>query len=484
MSLTAFVDEDEVALYRAVSSRDARFDGRFVFAVTSTGIFCRPSCPARTPLSVNVRYFRVPAAAVAAGFRACKRCRPSSVRGSREWDYSNDLAARALRLVGEGAVDEGGVAGLAGSLAVSERHLHRTLVAQVGVGALALARTRRAQTARLLLEQTELSITDIAFASGFASIRQFNDVMQSEFATAPTALRARPELTVADRPADPPRLVLRLSPRPPWNGSQVLRFLTKRAVASVELCDGESYQRLITTASGHVVARLRPTDDCLVVELALPELEALQPAVAAVRRLFDLDADPAAVDDALRRDPAMAPLVQARPGLRVPGAVGAWEMLVRAVVGQQVTVAGAITLIGRIVERAHRQTQKASSLTLRPFPTPTDLLAADLVGLGLTGRRVETLRLAAEAVVNGRLDLGLGTDRERAREHLLAIPGVGTWTADYVAMRGLGDPDAFCASDLEIKRQVEARGMSPDHWRPWRAYGAIHLWTQAAEEKS
>lgn len=472
--------DDIETRYRAVSARDARFDGRFVVAVTSTGIYCRPSCPARTPRRENVRFYAVPAAAVAAGFRACRRCRPDAVPGSREWDHRGDLAARALRLVANGVVDEVGVSGLARRLAVSERHLNRTLVGELGVGPLALARTRRAQTARLLLEQSDLPVSQVAFAAGFASIRQFNDVIRQEFGDVPSRLRRRGP--TADRPAQGGPLVLRLATRAPWDAAGTLGFLSARAVPGVEHVGDGRYQRRLRTRDGEVALDAWPERGRLAVRLRMPSLASLRPTVAATRRLFDLDADPVAVDAVLGADRALAPLVAARPGLRVPGSVDGFEAVVRAVVGQQVSVAGARTLLGRIAGRCAQSPAPAREATAYPglvFPAADDLLAADLSGLGLTGRRVTTLRDVAARVVDGRLDLHPGGDLAAQRSALLEVPGIGPWTVEYVAMRALGDPDAYPADDLVLRRWVRTRDAEPNRWRPWRAYAAIHLWASA-----
>jgi AraC family transcriptional regulator, regulatory protein of adaptative response / DNA-3-methyladenine glycosylase II len=472
--------ETEQVMYRAISSRDRRFDGRFVLGVVTTGIYCRPSCPARTPLAQNVRYFAIPAAAVAAGFRACKRCRPDTVPGGRLWDHRGDLAARALRLVGAGAVDEGGVSGLAHQLSVSERHLHRTLVEEVGAGPLALARTRRAQTARMLLDQTDMSVTDVAFAAGFSSVRQFNDVMRAEFGTNPRTLRRTGD--TPDRPAEPGSLVLRLAARTPFDGRRVAAFLASRAIPGVESVD-DGYRRIVGTTVGPVDVHVSPQSESVRVELRLPDLAALKPAVAAVRRLFDLEADAAAIHDVLGADPALASLVHRRPGLRVPGSVSGFEIAVRAVVGQQISVAGARTLLGRIAERAGEVSEGPPTDEPRVvFPSPSQLAVADLAGLGLTTRRIATLQALAAAVAAGDLRLDTGVDRVRTREQLLAIPGIGPWTVEYVCLRALADPDAFPATDLVLGRITQSQNLDPDRWRPWRAYAAIHLWTEHAEE--
>ena len=467
--------EDFDGCYRAVSSRDARFDGRFVTAVRTTGIYCRPSCPAQTPRRENVHFFPRAAAAAAAGFRACKRCRPDAAPGSRDWDVRADLAARALRGIEGGVVDSEGVPGLARRLAVSERHLHRTLVREVGVGPLALARTRRAQTARMLIEHTTLPLTTVAFSAGFASVRQFNDVMRREFGTAPSELRRAPA-TAGDATGT---LTLRLALRPPYADTAVLQWLSARAIEGVEdVADGH-YRRTIGAAvvdvephveAGHVVARIDVDDVTKVADV-----------VARIRRLFDLDADPASVDEVLGGDPMLAESVRRTPGLRVPGAVDGFELLVRAILGQQVSVAAARTFAGRLVARCGTPLDSPAGTLTHSFPTPAQVAGSDLDGLGLTGARVRTLRAAAEAVAEGEVMLDPTADREETRARLSALPGVGPWTVDYVAMRALGDPDAFLPTDLVIRRALDGQQPDrPEQWRPWRAYAAMHLWQMAA----
>ena len=471
---------DDDALYRAVASRDRRFDGRFVLGVTSTGIYCRPSCPARTPKRENVRYFVLPAAAVAAGFRACRRCRPERVAARPHIADETGLVERALALIGQGVVDDVGVAGLAARLAVSERHLHRLLVSSVGTGALGLAQARRAQTARTLLEQTDLPVTDVAFAAGFGSLRQFNDVMRLEYGASPTELRRRP--TKPDRPADVGSLALRVPVTVPWDGERLLAFLGSRAVAGVEAYDGQSYQRTLVTPAGPVLLTLEPGDGAVHVQVTASDVGAVGPAMVAVRRLCDLAADIDAIEAGLAAAPALAPLVRERPGLRVPGTVDGWEILVRAIVGQQVSVPAARTLLGRVVDRCGPEAGLAGAggQVSRLFPSATDLVSADLDGLGLTGRRVATLRVTAEAAASGELLLQPGDDLAEARRRLVALPGIGPWTAEYVALRALADPDAWPGSDLVLARA--ASDIDTERLRPWRAYAALHLWTQHGEE--
>ena len=471
---------DQDTWYRAVEARDGRFDGQVFTAVLTTGIYCRPSCPSRTPLRQNVRFYPSAAAAVAAGFRACRRCRPDALPGSRAWDHRGDLVARALRLIAAGEVDEHGVSGLADRLSVSERHLHRSLVAEVGVGPLALARTRRAQTARLLVDQTALGMTDIAFAAGFASVRQFNDVMRTEFGCAPSELRRSPTPTAPGTATDAGTggLVLRLVHREPYRAKETLGFLAGRAVAGVEEAYEDRLRRVLATRHGPAVVEVVPATGHVTARLRLPDLSDLGTVVASVRRLLDLDADPTSIDAVLAQDPAMAPLVALRPGLRVPGAVDGFELAVRAVVGQQVSVAGARTLLGRLVAAFGAALDEPDGALTTVFPTAEQLVEADLAGptLGMTGGRVHALRALALEVATGRLTLDPGGDRTQARAQLAALPGVGAWTAEYVAMRALADPDAWPQSDLVLRRQVLARGADPERWRPWRAYGALHLW--------
>jgi AraC family transcriptional regulator, regulatory protein of adaptative response / DNA-3-methyladenine glycosylase II len=465
--------EDHDGCYRAVASRDARFDGRFVTAVKTTGIYCRPSCPAQTPKRENVRFFPCAAAAVAAGFRACKRCRPEAAPGSREWDLRGDLAARALRAIAAGAIDgssggsDGGVPALARSLHVSDRHLHRVLVAEVGAGPLALARTRRAQTARLLLDATDLPITTVAFTAGFASLRQFNDTMREHFGMAPRDIRRRPSSDLASTGA----LTLRLNARAPYAVDSMLGWLSLHLVPGLEELDGSTYRRVLP--SGSVVA-LQIGADAVSLTTSIDDVRTLPDTVARCRRILDLDADPVAVDATLGEDRQLAAMVAARPGIRVPGAADGFELLVRTVLAQQVSLASAHTFARRLVDTYGKPLDTpVGSLTAR-FPSADDLAEASYDGIGLTGGRIKTLRAIANAHAAGELTLDPSADRDETRARLLALPGIGPWTVDYVAMRALGDPDAFPGTDLVLRRLV--CDLTPDHWRPWRSYAAMHLW--------
>lgn len=473
---------DAERCYRAVAGRDARFDGWFFTAVHTTGIYCRPSCPARTPLARNVTFFTTAAAAQGAGFRACRRCRPDAVPGSPEWDVRADVVARAMRLVADGEVERSGVPGLAARLGYSERQLHRLLVGELGVGPLALARAQRAQTARVLIETTDLPMADVAFAAGFASIRQFNDTVREVFASTPTELRHRRSGTTGGTPG---WLTLRLAARAPYAADEVLLFLGAHAVPGLEEWDGTTFSRVLDLPHGPAVVQLSPAPDggaAVTARLRLTELRDLGAAVSRCRRMLDLDADPAAVDDVLGADPALAPLVAAAPGRRVPTSPDADELAIRAVVGQQVSVAGARTLTARLLPFGTPLAEPVGTLT-HAFPRPAALADADLGAVGLTGARRRTVAALATALASGGIALDPGADREEAARGLLAVPGIGPWTAALVGLRGLADPDVWLPGDLALRRSLDALGSSDadaaTRWRPWRSYAVLHLWALA-----
>jgi AraC family transcriptional regulator, regulatory protein of adaptative response / DNA-3-methyladenine glycosylase II len=478
---TLYTDFD--LCYRALCSRDARFDGHIFVAVTTTGIYCRPICPARTPYVQHVRFYPCAAAAEAAGFRACRRCHPEASPGSPQWNLRADLAARALRLIADGIVDNEGVAGLASRLAVSERHLHRELVAEVGVGPLALARTRRAQTARLLIDQTDLSLTTIAFTAGFASIRQFNETMQASFGCPPSAFRCR---TVADRGSEG-KLTLRLQYRPPLDGDTLLAYLAKRAIPGVEEVVDRRYRRTVVLPHSRGIIELEPAEktNAILLRLQLSDLSDLSMLVQRCRQFFDLDAVPGAIADVLGADPLLAPLVAAHPGLRIPGTVNGFELAVRAILGQQISIAGTRTMASRLVAALGEPLKQPQGPLSHFFATPQALAQADLQGLGLTKGRITALRALVYAIVDDGLELDHNTDRDQTITRLLQLPGIGPWTASYIAMRALGDPDAFPLTDLGLQRAFEQQGVAADRrsiekraeaWRPWRGYAAHHLW--------
>jgi AraC family transcriptional regulator, regulatory protein of adaptative response / DNA-3-methyladenine glycosylase II len=474
--------EDFEACYRAIVSRDARFDGRFFTAVTSTGIYCRPICPAQTPKRANVRFYASAAAAEAAGFRACLRCRPHLAPGAQQPAGGDRVADRALRLIASGAADGGaGVATVARRLQVSERHLHRVLCDAVGAGPLTLARMRRLQTARTLIEQTAMPITDVAFTAGYSSLRQFNSEVLSGTGRAPTALRRRGSAGHDGEGA----LVLRLGVRPPFGGASLLRFFAARAVCGVEVCSATTLTRTLALSYGAAVVELEPQAAQLVVRLWLDDVRDLGAAVDRCRRLFDVDADPQAIAAVLGADPLLAPLVSAHPGLRVPGCVDAHEIAVRAVLGQQVSVARATALASTLTEQLGAPLAQPRHGVSRLFPTAAAIADAGLAALGLTAERAATLRRLTGALARGDIALDVGADSHEVAAQLMSIRGIGEWTATYIAMRGLRDPDAFPAGDLGVRRAFTNLGGGGDahalreraeRWRPWRAYATVQLW--------
>ena len=448
------------AWYRAAEARDVRYDGRLFIGVRSTGVYCRPVCPTPMPKPANVVFFPHAAGAEAAGFRACRRCRPERSPGAPGWDLGADVVGRALRLIDEGALDEAGVPDLARRLAVGPRHLHRLFALHVGASPTAVARTRRAALAKRLLEDTDLPSSEVAWAAGFGSVRSYNDVVRQVYGRSPAELRRR-------RPATGGGAHLRLALRPPFDGAGLLAFLAARAVPGVEAVTARTYAREgteVVVDDGAVAVRLPPGDPA-----------SLRSVAARARRLLDLDADPSAVDTALAADPALRPLVERAPGTRLPGVWDGFEAAVRAVVGQQVAVATGRTLLGRVV---------AACGCPGRFPTPAEVLGADLAATGLTTARQRALRALAGAGIA--FDGSLAPDA--VAEALLAVPGIGPWTAGYAALR-LGDTDAFPSGDAALRAAAARLGLPDDdrrllahaeRWRPWRAYAAVHLWRAAA----
>ncbi len=474
--------EDPDNCYLAVLARDPRFDGWFVTAVISTGIYCRPSCPARTPYRHNVRFLPTAAAAQRAGFRACKRCRPDASPGSPEWDGRADVVGRAMRLIADGVIDRSGVPGLASRLGYSVRQLERVLLAEVGAGPVALARAQRARTARILVETTDLPMTEVAFAAGFSSIRQFNDTVRAVFASAPSALRAASRGPDGGAEAPTGTLVLRLPFRRPLRADTLFGHLAATAVPGVEEVVGTTYRRVLRLPHGPGLVALTPTPAHIDCRVDLADLADLTSAIARCRRLLDLDADPEAVDRVLADDPGLAPGVADAPGRRVPRTVDGDELAVRAVLGQQVSTAAARTAAGDLVAMWGEPLSRPSGGLTHLFPSADGLAGA---APALPGGRTRTLALLVDELVAGRLDLGPGADRERARQVLASLPGIGPWTVEMVAMRALGDPDAFPVGDLGVRRGAERLGLPSDprrltarsgRWRPWRAYAVQHLW--------
>lgn len=506
-----------------MQSRDTRFDGQFITGVHSTGIYCRPSCPAVTPRPSNVSFYLTAAAAHEAGLRACKRCLPDAVPGSPQWNVRDDLSARAMRLIADGEVERSGVPGLARRLGYTPRHLSRVLVTELGAGPLALARAHRAQTARLLLTGTELPVTDVAFAAGFNSIRSFNETITEVYHVTPSAIRssrrggvgaptgARPAAARAsgpaesgdvDRPATPgatsgrgaPRgatLTLRLPARAPFDHAGVLGFLGERAVHGMETYANGVYTRTLALPHGSATVALRASDGsrpAIECEAALDDVSDLAPLVERVRRLLDLDADAAAIDAALATDPALAQRVAACPGIRVPGSTDSSETLFRALIGQQVSVAAARTALGRLVDALGGVAPGATG-PRRLFPTAEAIAVGGRTVLRGPAKRVAAIVTVAEALASGALTLDVGETRADLEARLVAMPGIGPWTAGYVAMRVLGSPDILLVDDLALRqgagrlalpterRSLAHRGVA---WAPWRSYAGMHLWRAAA----
>lgn len=478
--------EDFDRCYRAVQSKDARFDGWFVTAVLTTKIYCRPSCPVRPPYARNMRFYPTAAAAQKAGFRACKRCRPDASPGSPEWNVRGDVVARAMRLISDGTVDREGVAGLAARVGYTTRQLERLLQAEVGANPLALARAQRAQTARVLIETTELPFSDVAFAAGFSSIRQFNDTVRAVCDLTPTALRQRARSRFGRGENATGALSLRLPVRMPFAYEGLFGHLAASAVPGVEEVRVGSYRRTLRLANGNGIVSLTPQPDHVKCEIRLDDFRDLAAAIARCRRLLDLDADPEAVVDALGADPDLGALVAKAPGQRIPRTVDEQELALRVVLGQQVSVKAARTHAARLVTAYGQPVADADGGLTHVFPSVEDLAEIDPAHLAFPKSRQRTLTTLITALAKRDVVLDAGCDWDRARVQLLELPGIGPWTAEVIAMRGLGDPDAFPSSDLGVRIAAQQLGIPAEprpltehsmQWRPWRSYATQHLWT-------
>jgi AraC family transcriptional regulator, regulatory protein of adaptative response / DNA-3-methyladenine glycosylase II len=480
---------DHDVCYRAVASRDRRFDGRFFTGVLTTGVYCRPICPARTPHRQNVRFFPCAAAAEEAGFRPCRRCRPETSPGTPAWLGTSATVSRALRLIMAGALDGISVDELADRLGIGARHLRRLFLAHLGASPSAIARTRRVHFARKLIDETDLPMTEVAHSSQFASVRRFNAAVRSAFGSTPSELRHQSRHGVAA--PNGTGIVLQLPFRRPYQWDALLGFLAARAIPGVEEVKAGCYRRAIEVdrATGVIEVTRVAGKDALQLRIRLAEAGDLSQIVGRVRRMFDLDADPLEIAARLRLDPLLAPLVTALPGVRVPGAWDPFEITIRAILGQQVSVKAATTLAGRLVKSFGRAMTNGIGGPLSLFPRPEVLAEADLTTIGLTRARTETVNRIASAVRGGTLSFDALTGLDDAVEHLTAMRGVGPWTAQYIAMRALGEPDAFPASDLGLLAAVSSgsRPIRPtelaqraEAWRPWRAYAAMLLWQSAS----
>ncbi|ATL70412.1 AlkA N-terminal domain-containing protein [Nocardia terpenica] len=469
--------------YRAVTTRDARFDGQFVTAVRTTGIYCRPSCPAITPKRTNVTFLPTAAAAQQSGFRACRRCMPDAAPGSPLWNTRADLAARAMRLIADGVIERGGVPALAGALGYSQRQLTRVLTAELGAGPLALARAHRAHTARLLIQTTRMPMSDIAFAAGFASIRQFNDTVREVFAVSPTTLREESRRLRGDTlPPLNGMLTLRLPYREPLDRAWLEWFLSAHAVAGFDIWEDGTYTRSLRTPHGHATVRLSIQTGHVRAGLALQDMRDLAPTVARLRHLLDLDADPMGIDEALRGGFRDGHAIGS--GIRVPGCLDGPELLLRTMIGQQISVSAAATHTARLVDALG---EEISGPVPRLFPTAEAVAEHGAEVLTGPARRTASIVSAARALASGDLTLHAGRTAADVRRDLLALEGVGPWTADYVTMRLLADPDILLHTDLVVRRGAGLYGIDladTARWAPWRSYLSMHLWKRALAERT
>ena len=466
---------DEDTCYRAATSRDARFDGRFFTAVKTTGIYCRPTCPARSPLRKNVQFFACAAAAEAAGFRPCRRCRPDAAPGTPAWNGPLATVSRAVRLIEQGALDGESIDELAARVGVGGRQLRRLFAAHLGISPLAVARSRRAHFARALLDATAWPMSQVASEAGFRSVRQFNEVMRSVFQRTPSELRRR------GGPAGP-RIVLRLAYRPPYDWEALLAFLGARALPGVEMVSDGAFRR--TFDGGWFEVRPAAGVNALSLTVTLAHGGAGQVLAIArrARRMFDLDADPLQIAASLSRDALLGPSLRARPGLRIPGAWDPFETAVRAVLGQQVSVRAAVTLGARLVQAFGERVAVATDGLTHLFPTPERLASAAVERIGMPRARAECIRSLSRSATILREPPG---SLEALLDRVRALPGVGPWTAHYLAMRAFGEADAFPSGDLVLRKasgepSVAALERRAAAWRPWRAYAAMHLWSSAA----
>ncbi len=482
------MDRDRRAFDRARRSRDARFDGRFFIGVITTGIYCRPICPARSPKDENVRYFATAAAAEAAGFRPCLRCRPEASPGTPAWLGTSPVVSRALRLIGEGVLDGRGIEPLAERLGVTGRHLRRLFLQHLGATPRDVALTRRSHFAKKLIDETTLAIREVAFASGFGSVRSFNHHIRRTYARSPTELRrvARGRAEI-----DPECYRFRLAYRPPYDWDSMLAFLGARATPGVESVDARGYRRTIELdeKSGSLDVSHLPEKSSLVLEVRFPDPRWLLSIVERVKRMFDLGADPTVIGEHLRRDALLRRAWARHPGIRVPGAWDGFELAVRAILGQQVSVQGATTLAGRVARMFGSPISERGPALERLFPTPAVLATAPFERAGVMPSRAEAIRRLAAEVASGAMMLETTGDASKSASALRALSGIGPWTAEYVSMRAIGEPDAFPSGDLVLRRMagdVTARQLETraEAWRPWRAYAVMLLWQLATDERS
>lgn len=467
--------------YRVIQAKDARFDGRIFTCVTSTRIYCRPVCPARVPKKAHCRFVASAAAAEALGFRSCLRCRPETAPGTPAWAGTEASVARAMRLIEDGALDDDGVEALAARVGLGERQLRRLFLTHIGATPQAVAANRRLLAAKQLISDTDMSFSEIAFAAGYQSLRRFNDAIRQSYGVPPTALR-RGE--TRERPGD--AITLRLGYRPPLDWQSLLAYLAVRAIPGVEEISANAYRRSFSLRGARGIIEVRPSKkpNALDVSIASEHKAPIRLIATRIRRLFDLDAEPTAIAAALQEDPLIGPRLAAAPGFRVPGAFDGFELAIRAILGQQVSVKGATTLAGRLVARCGEAMAARSGALTHYFPTPEAIASSDLSGLGLTGGRIATLKAFAKAAAAGEVSFDPAADLDTKIAELCAVPGIGDWTAHYISLRAVGEPDAFPASDLGLRKAAGGGTPLPtrlladmsEAWRPWRGYAALLLW--------
>lgn len=475
---------------RARQTRDARFDGRFFIGVKTTGIYCRPVCPVRMPLAKNVTFFASAAAAAEAGFRPCLRCQPECAPGSPAWYGTSTTVRRGLRLIAEGALEDGDVTQLATRLGVTDRHLRRLFKKHLGASPTAVAHTGRLHFAKRLLDETNLNMTQVAMAAGYGSVRRFNDQFSKTYQRTPRELRNRNSALAGSNGSG---LSLRLSYQKPLDWKTMLRFLAVRATPGVEEVVGDRYARTITVGGEQGIVVVRPAKLAGFLTLTVQAVATgnLFEITQTARLALDLDAPVREIGKMLRRDKRLATSVRRQPGLRVPGAWNGFELTVRAILGQQISVKAATTLAGRLADRYGEplDIHPAIGSLSRVFPTPTRLATARITNLGITTRRVETIRQLAKATERGEIAFDSALEPADFCKKLRTVPGIGEWTAQYVAMRVLKDPDAFPTSDLGLLNAIEpgkkvatkSLAQRAESWRPWRAYAAMHLWNLLAQ---
>jgi len=480
---------DPNVCYRIIEARDPRFDGKFFTAVTTTGVYCRPICPARTPKRENVRFFLCAAQAEQAGFRPCKRCRPETAPGTPAWNGTATTINTALRLIGNGFLDEHSVRDLADRLGIGERHMRRLFLEHLGIAPHAIAQSRRAHFAARMLREADMRISHVALGAGFGSIRQFNDVFRAVFCETPGSFRTKRKMTAraSQRRKVDSSLTFTLAYRPPFRWDDIMSFLGKRVVPGVEEVTDRSYRRSISAGKAAGVLDVKPAGDggnCLRVSLEGIQPALVGPTVRRVRRMFDLDADPLAIADHLSRDARLQPAVKAAPGMRLPLTWDPFEAVVRAVIGQQISVAGAVTIVGRLAQRCGKALEARGTIT-RVFPSPADIVRADLSALGMPESRQKTLVAVSRAILGRTIRLDGSMPPDELETGLVTLPGIGPWSAQYVALRGLGEPDSFPESDLGIRKALDSLGYPKDRRErkkavdllaPWRGYAAIYLW--------